>query len=46
MVCKSPYKYKSLLLISNFFQLETQLYCEKGCRKQKVFEVEGNKNWK
>ena len=46
-VCKSPYKYKSLELISNLFQLESDLYCEKrffhshwsrarGWSKQKV----------
>ena len=30
MVCKSPYKYKRLMLISNFFYLETEFYYEKG----------------
>ena len=30
MVCKSPYKYKRLMLISNFFYLETDFYYEKG----------------
>ena len=26
-VCKSPYKYKSIVSISNYFQLENELYC-------------------
>ena len=30
MVCKSPNKYKRLMLISNFFHLETDFYYEKG----------------
>ena len=45
MVCKSPYKYKSLALISDFFKLEIGLYREKRLCTQfdHVFEVEGNK---
>ena len=30
MLCKSRYTCKSLALISNFFQLKTELYCRKG----------------
>ena len=45
MVWKSPYKYKSLALISSFFKLEIGRYREKRLCTQfdHVFEVEGNK---
>ena len=32
MVCKLPYESKYLVLISNFFQLEIELYCGKHLR--------------
>ena len=45
MLYKSPYKYKSLVMISNFFQPEIQLYCEKCLRTHldHVSELEGKK---
>ena len=46
MVCKSPYEPKRRVLISNFFQLESELYCGKHLRTHfgLVSEVEANKN--
>ena len=48
MVCKSWYKYKSLVWISNFFQLKIELYCENSfCTYfDHVSEIEANKKWK
>ena len=47
-VCKSSHKYKRLVLISNFFQLEIELYCEKSfcTHLDHVSKVEANKKWK
>ena len=46
MVCKSSYKSKRLVLISNFFQLEIEPYCEKRLRthSDQVTEAEANEN--
>ena len=48
VVCKLPYKFKSAMLISNFFQLEIEFYCEKHLRSHTliIFEFEANKKWK
>ena len=47
-VCKSSHKHKSLILISNFFQLEIELYFERRlCTHfDKASEVEANKKVK
>ena len=45
MSCKSPYKYKSLALTSNLFQLEIEVLCEKrfGTHLNQVSKDDANK---